>query len=229
MAKVKWSMMDSDFRGKLNGSKFGKGRSAHVAMNKVKGTNPRTSAQGSIRTFFRQLTVAWKTLTSAQILSWNSAASNTTKKNVFGDAYRTTGHKLYLALNLNALKNGGTVVSTPPTLAVPAIVDISTLVLTAAGGVVSLVTSIDIPTGCKLLVTATKPVSNGKTNLNGLYRKIDLQDAPFVAGVLSLTAAYAAVFGTITAGQKIGFRVYTVGVGGFAQYKANHDLIGQVV
>lgn len=228
MAKMKLSMAFSDMRGKLNGSKFSKGRSSHTVTNKIKGNNPRTSAQGEIRTYFRQLTAQWKTLTDAQILAFNAAALETNKKNVFGDAYKTTGHKLFVKQNVNALKNGGIVSLVPLTPAIPTVVDVETLVLTASGQVMTFVTTEALDLNTKLLVTATPPVSNGKTNLNGLFRKVALLDYPLVAGVNNISSAYVARFGAFPAGKKIGFRVYTVAVAGIAQYKANHDLSGKV-
>jgi len=214
-------------RGKLNGSKMSKGRSVQTLTNKIKGSNPQSSYQSQVRSIFRKYTEKWRTLSDAQILAWNAAALESSKSNFAGAKYHTTGHKLFVTTNVNAIKNGGTEILAPVAVAIPVIVDIETLVLTVSGQVVSFVTTEALETGCKLLVKATPPVSNGKTNLKGLFRQVALLDYPLVAGVNVISSAYTARFGAFAAGKKIAIQAYTIAVGGSKQFKAEHDLVGK--
>jgi hypothetical protein len=228
MAKHKLSAMFSDLRGKLNGSKFSKGRSAHTLTNKVKGSNPQTSYQGKTRSLFRKYTAKWRTLGADSILAWNAAANEVSKSNAFGDSYKTTGHKYYVTCNVNAGLHGAAEVATPPTIVIPALVDIGTLSLNHTGPVVKVTTDIDIPTGCTLILTATPPVSAGKTNLKGLHRVFYEKAAPLVAGEIDLHTEYVARFGSPLAGKKIEIRAYTTDTLKVAKFKALHDLVGLV-
>ena len=224
MAKHKLSAMFSDLRGKLNGSKFSKGRSCHTLTNKVKGSNPRTSSQGVVRSLFREYTSKWKTLDPGVILAWNSAANDTAYKNIFGDSYKTTGHKLYVKLNVEALLNGFPEIPIPIVPVVPTIVDIANLSMTAATHVHTFDTLQPLDAGTALIITATRPVSPGKTNLKGLYRRIGTIPAPLDAGQVDFHNMYEAEFGIPTVGKKVGVIVFTSDPSGGVKFKAGAEL-----
>ena len=228
MAKHKLSAMFSDLRGKLNGSKFSKGKSAHTLTNKVKGSNPRTSAQSIVRSAFRTYTSKWQTLAADNILAWNAAAKSTAYKNAFGDSYQTTGHKLYVKLNVEAAMNGGAEIVTPPTLTVPTIVNVDNLDVVIAGDVFNIETLDDLDTGTSLIITATPPMSPGKTNMKGMYRRILTVDAPYPAGVMGIRPAYIAKFGAPVLGKQIGVICYTTDTTKGVKFKAGNDLAGKV-
>ena len=209
MAKHKLSAMFSDLRGKLNGSKFSKGRSVHTLTNKVKGANPRTSSQGRVRSFFRKWSAAWKELSENQILAWNQAALEFTRRNIFGDSYSMTGHKLYVMMNVNASLLGGAELENPPVIEIPTVVDIGTLVCESDPAELKFSTSDDLDADCALVVTATPQYSKGKTNVKGKFRYIGQFNAPQTGGVKDILTLYTDKFGSLVAGKKLSIIVYT--------------------
>ena len=56
-----------------------------------------------------------------------------------------------------------------------------------------------------MIIDATEQVSAGKSNLNSLYRQIQIEAAA-TASPADIHAAYIAKFGPLIAGQKIGIR-----------------------
>jgi len=226
MAKHKLSAMFSDMRGKLNGSKFSKGRSAHTLTNKVKGSNPQTSAQGNVRSLFRKYTSKWQTLSEEQITAWNEAANDTAYKNAFGDSYKTTGHKLFVQANVNAGLFGGTEMLDPEIVTVPTIVNIDNIDVNSVGPVVKFDTLQALDPDTSLVVTATRPLSAGKTNLKGQYRTICVIPAPTPAGTIDVTATYVAKFGNPIKDRRIGIICYTWKK--VIKFKAGNDLAGKV-
>jgi len=224
MAKHKLSAMFSDLRGKLNGSKFSKGRSAHTLTNKVKGSNPQTSYQMLVRSYFREYTSMWKTLTDDQILAWNSAAQDSVLKNAFGDSYKITGHKLFVKINVNAKLFGGAEALTPVDYTVPDIVNIENLASDPITHAITLDTDIDLPAGCALVIKATRPMSPGKTNVKGNFRTIEVYPAPFVAGSHNITFVYTARFGALPVGKKIHVAAYTTDDTKHLKFRAGNEL-----
>jgi len=114
MAKHKLSAMFSDMRGKLNGSKFSKSRSAHTLTNWVKPRNPQTARQMNVRTKYLQLSKIWRTLTEAQLLSWNEFAKETILKNIFGDSHNPSGFNAFMSINTKLLNFGYDWKAIPP-------------------------------------------------------------------------------------------------------------------
>ena len=224
MAKHKLSAMFSDLRGKLNGSKFSKGRSAHTLTNKVKGSNPRSASQGIVRSAFRKYTSMWQTLTAAQILAWNSAAQDSAKRNIFGDSYKTTGHKLFVASNVNARLMNKAQLIDAVAMTVPTLPGISNLAMDSVGltAVISTDTALDADTS--LIITATRQLSPGKTNLNGNFRVVKIIPAPLAPSVVSFYTEYVALFGTLIADKKVGVQCYVCDTTGAAKFRAGTQL-----
>jgi len=216
--------MFSDLRGKLNGSKFSKGRSAHTLTNKVKGANPQSSTQMATRAAFRKYTAKFKTLDEDVITAWNQAALEVSKSNAFGDSYKTTGHKFYVACNVNAELLGGTEVSDPPVIEVPTIVNITDLDPDSGTGTIKFETLQALDTGTNLVITATPQVSAGKTNLKGLYRVVKIIPAPLPASVVDITTEYTEKFGELIQGKKIGLVCYTTDTLKVAKFRAGAAL-----
>lgn len=100
MAKITYSALVSDIRGKVGG---------HVAsgwkgVNYLKKHNPsprqpRTEEQQTIRGYMSELSVEWYTLTSSQQLLWNKYASLLDKP--------MTGQNAYIKSNLNIWRYAG--------------------------------------------------------------------------------------------------------------------------
>lgn len=206
MAKIKLSAIVSEMRGKLNGSVFSKNRGGAYLRTKVTPVNPQTIYQGNVRARLTSFSQAWRSLTQPQILAWNSAVSNYTGTDIFGDIKTPSGINLYNKLNLNLAAAGQSPIQNPPlpvsvgyfsNLEVSGVASLNELIadFTAAGASV----------GQTIIVQATKGVSAGKNFVKSEYRQIATLAGTTVTGV-DIGTEYVNKFGTMIEGQKVFIR-----------------------
>jgi hypothetical protein len=203
--RIKYSALVSDVRGKLNGSKGSKSRSSHTLLNKVKPVNRNTAGQIGARADIRYYSHLWGQQTDPIRAAWDALALQVSKKNSFGDSYKTTGFNLFMAVNCKAkfFSQAGDV-TTPPSLVAP------TLGGNIAHPLPNFTTSVsfvlDIPavaTDDILVVYATPMVSAGRSFVKGQFRPILFQTAHASQAALDILSAYAAVFGNPVKGKKV--------------------------
>lgn len=210
MAKVKFTAVVADMRGKLAGTVFSKNRGGAYVRTKVTPVNPQTSFQASVRARLTQLSQDFRSLTAAQIAAWNSAVQSFSSTDVFGDIKNPSGINLYTKLNLNLLNAGQSVISTPP---LPGAVDgvpVSGITVDSSPSTLDIASSLAaVPAGHTMIVEATAPQSPGKSFVKSEYRVVATVAAA-TAFPYSAQAAYVAKFGALVAGQKVFVRVKTV-------------------
>lgn len=227
MAKIKLSAIVSEMRGKLNGSVFSKNRGGAYIRTKVTPVNPQTLAQGIVRATLTALSQGWRGLTEAQRLAWNSAVSQFTGTDIFGDIKTPSGINLYNKLNLNLANIGVGPIATPPNVVGVGYID-SLLVTAAAGaGTISLAyTNVGGAAGQTLVVEATAPMSAGKSFVKSEFRVVNTIPGG-TASPAAFGAAYVAKFGAMQVGKKVFVRMKYVdnatGVAG--QYTSASDVI----
>lgn len=212
MAKIKFGMMMTDARNKLGGQVFSKNRGGAYIRTKVTPANAQTSFQTAVRAILAYLASSFRTLTANQILAWNSAVSDFTSTDIFGDVKTPSGEQLYIRLNANLGKVGEPYITDPP---LPTNVSpLSGLAVAAAAGAGTLAISADQATvgaGLRLYIQATPCVSPGKSFVKSEFRTIGYTGVnagiPYAAG-----ADYTSKFGAMVAGQKLFVRVQSVDV-----------------
>ncbi len=229
MAKVKFSALISEMRGKLNGSVFSKNRSGNILRNKVTPINPSTSDQARARTLFTNFSQKWQTLDPAAQKAWHSSSQDYKRNNIFGDAFTPTGSNLYCELNANMALIGGTELTHPPLhLPIAGITSFTTAIDSSAGTF-----TIDFdptPTASDVvhLVFATRCYSPGRTYVKNEYRIIGTIDAasatPFDAFDI-----WSAKFGDLIQGQMISVRLVAVHKKTGVKFKPGNDLAGKVL
>jgi hypothetical protein len=116
MAKIIYTAIVSDASKKIGDVVFTKNHYGSVVRKRVKPINPRSAAQTSQRTLLRQLAQAWKGIGQANIIAWNTLATQITKKDRLGVSHSFTGESLFISLNLNKMLSGGTYSATPPSI-----------------------------------------------------------------------------------------------------------------
>ncbi len=114
MAKVKFGLVVSDMRNKLNGSVFARNRGGAYVRTKVTPLNPQTAAQIGARSLLTSLAQDFRSLTQEQITAWNNATTQWQTTDIFGDSVSPTGLGLYVRLNANISNAGGTLITLPP-------------------------------------------------------------------------------------------------------------------
>jgi len=204
--KAKFGAIVVDGRGKLGGHVMTKNRQGAAMRTKVTPINRRSNTQQNARSSFTNLSQDWRDLSQAQRDSWNSAAGDFKKTNIFGDSYSPTGKNLYAIVNSNLLAVGSATVTTPPTATSP--VAITSFAVGTNTAIAQTVTFAPSPVGANnaWILEATRPLSAGVGAAGAQYRKIAVIDAAETTPYDSFSD-YTVVFGTPVAGKKIFFRV----------------------
>ena len=212
MSKIKWGAIVVDGRGKLGGHVFTKTRSGATMRTKVTPVNPQTTAQAAARSRLGSQSQAWRGLTEAQRLGWNSLADEVIKTNIFGDNYSPTGKNLFTGYNSNLLFAGVSTLTDAPALRVIPVVSDFNVVLenSPATGTIQIFADGDT-TGTYLVIEMSQQMSAGRFNFDGSYRFIvGLDD--YDGSSFNFLPFYTARFGALITGQKIGIRCYFINV-----------------
>lgn len=210
MAKVKFSMMVSEMRNKLNGSVFSKNRAGNYVRNKVTPVNPQTTYQSAVRAFLTQAAQAWRGLTEAQRLAFNNAVGNFTGTDIFGDVKTPSGFNLHNKLYINASTIGAAPLTLPPAPGDTPNAPDATFAPDSAPQTFTLTSALAaVPAGQQWVVRATIGVSAGKSFLKNEYRQIAVLPA-LTALPWAGIADYQAKFGNLVATERVGWEVYAI-------------------
>jgi len=189
-----------------------KGRSGPVIRNRVKPFNPRSADQVTQRGRLTSFTQAWKSLLLPKQQAWIAAANTYLKSSKIGKKYYSTGHKLFVAWNVNAYDNGANTqisdVFTPTTTAVIEATSMN-FDTTSPPTVATVTIGANVATNSIVQVWATPMLSNGVFNPGKRFRLIKLIAGGTVAAPIDIKSEYEAKFGTITAGKKVFLRIVT--------------------
>lgn len=193
--------------GKIGGHVASKNRSGSYLRTKVTPVNRNSNAQIAVRGRLSSIAKAWRSLSAAAVKAWNSAVSDYSGTDIFGDVKNPTGFCLYQKLNNNSLRCGGAAITLPP---LPIGVGYATALSATAthAGVMSIVFApTPVAADNALEIRATKAMSAGVSFVKSEYRIIG-KVAAAGTSPYDAAAAYIAVFGSIgAAGEKIFFEV----------------------
>lgn len=202
MAKIKFSALVADVRGKVGGNVFSRNASGGYVRTYVSPVNPSTIPQQFVRAIFAVLTAGWRALTSANRTAWFEATPFYPYQDKLGETKTYTAQQLYMKLNQNLRTVGLPPIDVPATPAVfPAItaqsvaVDSSsnTFILDAAfDGVAT------TPVGFYTIVRATAPMSAGiDAPQRSLFKQIAVLEPSYATVAVALSGEYLAVFGDV--------------------------------
>ena len=208
--KVKFGAIVVDGRNKIGGHVISKNRAGSYMRTKVTPTNPQTVAQLGVRSRFAGLSSAWKDLTDAQRLAWNSAVAAFAKTDIFGDLKNPSGFNLHQALNNNLLNIGETAITTPAASEAVGAFASSSFTIANTVQAMSLAFAAVTDDNHKTIVMATPAISPGRYNINNQYRQIAVLAAE-QASAYDALAEYQAVFGDVGGtGQKVYVKLYQI-------------------
>lgn len=208
MAKVVFSAVVGDARGKTGGTVFTKGRHGAFIRRKVSPIQPRTSAQQNVRASFTALSKAWSgaLMDDTKRAAWNALASAYPQKDKFGASHTLTGLQLFQKLNRQLATFGlGPIYDAPATLAAgfP-----GTLTLTATSpSTLSLNAATAPAAGENGAIFAAAQQSPGRTFVGARYRFIDVTGVA-TAGPWNIGPGYVNKFGALVAGRKVPVRIH---------------------
>jgi hypothetical protein len=213
MAKVKYSALLEEMRGKLNGSVASKNRYGFYWRNKTVPVNPQTNFQSLQRGNLTGLSQAWKTLTQAQRDDWQQFSNNHPFNNIFGDSVTLSGNAMYVKVNsyrfnmgAAALNDSVEPVSTFKWLS-------ASITANDATGAIEITINPSTPLGTSLFIYATPPESAGREfgSVKNDLRLIGVKASP-AGPVFQIGGTYTNRFGSVAgkAGKKVFFRLLPV-------------------
>lgn len=208
MLKILLGDIVADMRGKSGGMVYQNGRYGLIKRVKVTPVNPQSTLQQTQRGTFSAISSLWRGLTQAERNTWLTGSGAFPYSDIFGKRQTLSGNSLFVKLNTVLSNLGSAVVNSLPTPVAVALATIVSAVSTSGANTISLVfTPTPVPTGFKLVIEATPQVSPGIEFVKNQYRIVERLNAagtsPYAFGT-----AYAAQFGSLVSGQKIGIRIY---------------------
>ena len=210
MARIQLASNLDDARGKIGNIVYSKGRSVHTQRKRVKPTNPQTSYQNRIRSLVAVFSAAWRSLDPAFILSWNQAALQQFKSNIFGSKYHTTGHKLFIATNVNAaLVDYTSTIYGPSNPTHPSYSAKINLFDANSGGLTPHITlQVDqVPSGAYCVIEGTPYLSPGISSYKRRFVPLKLlKTGQGGLSDINIKTEWTARFGSMIAGKKIAIR-----------------------
>lgn len=201
--KMKFGALVTDGRGKIGGHVASKNRYGAYLRTKVTPVNPGTTYQVNVRSRLATRSAAWRGLTAAQRIAWNSAVSDYARTDIFGDIQNPSGFNLYVRLNNNLVNIGESPLTSPP---LPdSVINFTSLSIAAAegAGTLTLTFAAAIAATEKILVFGTPALSPGISFVKSEFRQFDVLTNSDTSPH-SAETEYEAKFGDIgAAGQKI--------------------------
>lgn len=214
MAKIKFGMMMTDASGKLGGQVFSKNRGGSYVRTKTTPSNPQTVAQMAIRGIFASISSAWSGLTQGNRDSFNNFVGDYARTDIFGDARNPSGKSLFQRLNQNLVISGQNQITTCVS---PSEVPFA-FVLSAEANISAsqfFIETNNDTTGCKVVVWATPPMSQGTKFVKNKLRQLEVSNGD-VAVTVNVWAKYIEKFGVPTAGANIVVGVRVINANGQA-------------
>lgn len=217
--KIKWSGIGMvDGRGKINGSVASKNRAGAYVRTKVTPSNPQSIAQSAVRNSFSVISSLWRNLTEVQRSSWNSAVSNWTKTDIFGDIKTPSGFNLFMRLCTPLQNTFGDVIITsyaPQPVAMPLFSTLTSVAPTTAGVATQLVINgaVNNPDAVDLedyaiQLYATPSLSQGKSFVKNEFRYIGFIE--FSGLNENFLSMYTDKFGSLLNGENVVVRAVVV-------------------
>ena len=204
------SIAFEEMSGSAKGVTAAKVKSRKYIRNRGYGGSTRTSFQASVKSVFKQLSQAWKGLTSAQILAWNAAANTAEGRSVLGTKGKISGSNLFMRLNYWKVFCGGQIMTDVPALAGVVAPADATIAISASAMTFTLPSIPDDVTNLKLVIMASEPQSNGVSRAYSKAAEFSAPETP-VTTAINIKTSYDAKYGAPTAGMpKVFFRYFYV-------------------
>jgi len=167
--------------GSMGGCTASHNRAGQYFRNRVVPTNPNTTRQQNVRSYFTSAVNAWQALTAAQRSVWEVWAANVPMTDVLGQAFYLTGQQAFIRANVPRFQLGFPAVNGPTTFnngqPVAAVENTGTSV-PASIGVIALTSALSItvnlmaaaPVDGDVLFYLGPPVGPGVNFYKGSYR-----------------------------------------------------------
>lgn len=193
-------ILDVPQSGSVAGVTSSRNRFGQYRRTRAIPVNPRSSAQGAVRSRMSANASNWRTLTGAQRAGFTDLGTSMVRSDSLGQSYSLTGFQAFCSVNNVLDGSGGAPVTDAPALTTPAGLLTGTLTVTAIAMSFAF-TATPLGAGAKLAVFASPQRSAGR-QFEGDFRQI-LVSAAAAASPVNILAAYTAKFGIPVLGNRI--------------------------
>lgn len=213
MAKINFGGVVQDARGKQNGLVYSRNASGAYVRAKVSPVQPNTPAQLRVRAQFGANSKMWSgTLTQAQRNAWTSFAAANPITDVFGNSVTLNGLATFNRLNQILTNIGAAAELQPPVdLSVPTLAVGTGLTASHTAPVITITTaSQSVVAGAEYYIFATSNQAPGVNPNQNQYRFIGTVASGSSTTLITITALWVAVFGSLLVGKNIWVLLATV-------------------
>jgi hypothetical protein len=204
--------LGSPSSGSEQGQTSSRSRFGQYKRSRRSPVNPNTQPQSLARARLATASQAWRGLTEATRVAWNSYAGSVPRQDALGQTVFPTGAQVFIGLYVTLVQAGLTVPPSVPTTSAPAAVIITAASATTAPAVD--ITPTVAPTAALVAIVDASPQVSAGVAFNQDYRFVQKLVA-LNAGQLRVGGAYQTKFGTPISGKKIFLRVrYVTAAGG---------------
>jgi len=205
MASVKLGPAISDIRGSIGGTVFSRNGGGAYAKARIKGTNPNTAAQQTVRAIISSMFAAWTALTGAVRTGWATYAANVNMVNRLGDVINLSGYNMYTRTRALFEMIGQAMPATAPSVMALAEQDGSVVATpSAADGTISVAFDNTLgwagEVGGNLLVYCSRPQNATVNSFSGPYKYVGMVDGAVIPPTSPVEVASGY---TLVAGQKV--------------------------
>lgn len=209
MAKVLFTAVVAEMRGKLAGTVFTRNRGGAVARTKVSPSNNRTNARQIVRTNLASISALWRTLTQGQQDGWAAMAPFYSKTDAFGNKKSLSGQQLFVSSNATLAMVGIAPRFDAPLFEPSGYTGTPDMNVVATGTgsplVEAVFTTVTADANVKFLVRATPVMSAGINNPTGRFKLVAFGVAD--GANTNITVLYTDVYGAPKPGGKIFFEI----------------------
>lgn len=175
MAQVQLGPLVADIAGSIAGTTFQRWGKFHIIRKKPLPINRRNTFTNDERQATAYLTNLWRQLTAIERAAWNASAALITWSDRFGNTIVGKGYWLFLRCNQNLRAVAEPYITTPVApFAMPAIASLSAVAKISTSLVLSWATPSPIPAATSWLVSATPPLSNGRSSGFSAFRIVKI-------------------------------------------------------
>jgi hypothetical protein len=210
-------ILDVPRSGSIAGTTSSHNRAGQYVRNRRTPTNAPTARRTAIRSAMGAASSAWSSLTPTEQASWAAAAASHPITDALGQSITLTGHQFFVGVQTQFTNSGNSGAAALPADFSVFSVSGSTATFGVAAGLAGVLPAAGSADDF-ILVGLSKPLPGGRT-----FWKTFTQDhvlAGNAAALTMTTAAYAAKYGTPSAGQNVFLKFTPVnqyGVTGVAQ------------
>jgi hypothetical protein len=214
MAKIIWSGLVNELRGKLGGVVFSKSKQGNYVKRLSICVDRKSDIQLEQRGLNSILSQNWRLLDSSSQLLWINLALQCPLTDSLGHTYYLSGFQIYMRLNRNLQACNSATITTPLGInqnIISPFLSFSFDIITSPGSEdMKFNFSEAIPADQKVIIESTGPTSLGiyyPTN----FKKFTVLDSTFITGA-SVMTDYVNKFGSFPiTGDKVWFRYWKVG------------------